>query len=206
MIIEIIKAMLVGICAAAPVGPVLILVIQKTLCHGRDAGMMTGLGSAVADTVYATVGLLALSLIEDFVKSHSGMIMIIGGVLVGLIGAGVFFRKVSIRQADSGKKVSLIGCSLQSCGSALSNPAALAVMIALLAMFGLYAGKTEAPVWLLAAGVMAGELLYWRLIVNVLSRFVKLKEDVLQIVSRVSGAVIFCFGIFLIIKGIVSLI
>ena len=55
--IEVFRAFLVGICAAVPAGPVLLLVLQKTLSRGREAGILTGLGSAFADTLFATVGL-----------------------------------------------------------------------------------------------------------------------------------------------------
>ena len=89
--IEVFRAFLVGICAAVPAGPVLLLVLQKTLSRGRGAGILTGLGSAFADTLFATVGLFTLSLVDDFITRHETVIMEVGGVLMLLIYCGLGF-------------------------------------------------------------------------------------------------------------------
>ena len=52
---EFLKALLVGVIAALPVGPIFVMVLQRTLCHGRKAGVVVGLGAATADAIFATV-------------------------------------------------------------------------------------------------------------------------------------------------------
>ena len=59
MVLDILKGFVVGICASAPMGPIAILVIQKTLSKGRHAGFVTGLGASVIDTVYAVIAIFA---------------------------------------------------------------------------------------------------------------------------------------------------
>ncbi len=209
MITELIKAFVIGICAAVPVGPVLLMVIQKTLCRGRSAGMMTGFGSALADTVYAAVGLFTLTLIEGFVEKHAAPIMIAGGVLIAAIGLGIVRHSslIDLSDKDSGAKgtFSLLGCSLQSLGSALSNPAALAMMLGLLAVGGFASGRPDAPLWALLLAVFAGEFLYWIAVVLLLSTFVKPSGRVLRIMSRVAGIAICCFALVLTVRGIIML-
>ena len=61
--IEILKALLVGLIAGIPVGPILVLVAQRTLCHGRRAGAMVGLGAATGDMLFAAVGLLGCAVL-----------------------------------------------------------------------------------------------------------------------------------------------
>ncbi len=206
MIIELIKAFVIGICAAVPVGPVLLMVIQKTLCGGRRAGIMTGLGSAAADTVYAAVGLFTLVLVEGFVQSHSAVIMIAGGVLIAVIGINIFLKsgRLSLSPEDGVRGTfSLVGCSLQSFGSALSNPAALAMMLGLLAVFRIGSDGLSAPLWAMLIAVFAGELLYWTAVVLLLSSLVKPDGRTLRVMSRVAGIAICCFALVLTIRGII---
>ena len=153
--IEVFRAFLVGICAAVPAGPVLLLVLQKTLSRGRGAGILTGLGSAFADTLFATVGLFTLSLVDDFITRHEAVVMEVGGVLMLLIGFGIFLKgkDVPADKPDESGGLTLFGCTLQAAGTALSNPAALAYMLGLLSMLGLVAGGISAPVWAVLAAV-----------------------------------------------------
>ena len=202
--IEVFRAFLVGICAAVPAGPVLLLVLQKTLSRGRGAGILTGPGSAFADTLFATVGLFTLSLVDDFITRHETVIMEVGGVLMLLIGFGIFLKgkDVPADKPDESGGLTLFGCTLQAAGTALSNPAALAYMLGLLSMLGLVAGGISAPVWAVLAAVGCGELLYWTALVLVISRWFHVKARTLKVVSKIAGAGIMCFGIVLVIKGI----
>ena len=59
MLLDIIKGFIVGLCASVPMGPVAILVVQKTLNKGRSAGFVAGLGATVVDTIYAIIALFA---------------------------------------------------------------------------------------------------------------------------------------------------
>ena len=205
MITELIKAFVIGICAAVPVGPVLLMVIRKTLCRGRSAGMMTGFGSAVADTVYAAVGLFAIVAIAGFVERHSALIMIAGGVLLAANGLNACMqsRRVTLSlEGGSTGALSLVGCSFQSLASALSNPAALAVMTGLLAVAGFGSGELSAPLWAVLAAVFAGEFLYWTALVFAVSSFVHLKEGSLRMMSMAAGVAICCFALVLTVRGI----
>ena len=201
---ELTRAFLAGICAAVPAGPVLLLVLQKTLGRGRAAGILTGLGSAFADTLFAAAGLFTLSLIDDFITRHESLIMEVGGVLILLIGLRIFLKGKEIHPsgADENRGLSLFGCTLQAAGTALSNPAALAYMLGLLSMLGLVAGGISAPVWAVLAAVGCGELLYWTALVFVISRWFHVKASTLKVVSKIAGVGIMCFGIVLVIKGI----
>ena len=204
MAIEILRAFMVGICAAVPAGPVLILMLQKTLGRGRLAGVLTGAGSAFADTVFAAIGLFTLSLVQDFIALHEAMIMLVGGAVICLIGLAVFLgaKKVKTDRPDEHGGLSMFGCTLQAAGTAISNPAALAYMLGLLSVMRLTAGSVEAPVWSVLLAVAAGELCYWTAIVLLISRFLKVNGKTLVTVGKVAGMGIACFGIVLIVKGL----
>ena len=209
MTIELIKALMVGVIAALPVGPVLLMVIQKTLRGGKTAGMMTGLGSAVGDSFLAAVGPFAFGAIQDFISRFSGIIMMVGGVLLAIIGL-VMARKKSI-PAESSELVavrdtgSMISYPIQSMLGVFSNPAAYAVMFGLLGMMGLGGDERMIPAWLVLLCVACGELLYWSLVVFVLSKFIRLSSRSIHVMNVVAGVAICCFAVFVFVKGVLTL-
>ena len=91
MLLDIIKAFIVGICASAPIGPIAILVIQKSLSGGHKAGFIAGLGACVVDTVFAVAAIFALAFVQDFIFTHQNIILIVGGFVVALLGVSMSF-------------------------------------------------------------------------------------------------------------------
>lgn len=205
MLLEILNALLVGVIAAVPIGPIFVMVVQRTLCHTRRAGLMVGLGAAAGDMVYAGVGLLTLDLIKEFVLGHQGIFMLVGGAIIGVIGIGMLTREVSLSLPEEKRQVSDWSCAVQAFTSTLSNPAALATMLALLTAFSL-GTQSRMPVWSLAPLVGLGELMYWTLVTFLLARFLRIDEKVLRIVSRVAGALVCVFAVVLVVRGIMMLI
>lgn len=204
MTIELIKAFLVGIIAAVPVGPILLMVIQKTLCGGKAAGIMTGLGSAMADMLYAAVGLFTLSLIQRFIEVHELLITMTGGALLLAIGLSIFFKKIDLEHKSEEGAVKLGSYALQSFVSVIANPAALAVMLGLISAFG-FGTSNKAALPLIIFFVFLGEFLYWVLVANLVNGKFRLNEKLLKTVSKIAGAGICCFALVLIIKGIITL-
>lgn len=203
---EILRALLVGVIAAVPFGPILVMVVQRTLCHDRKTGLMVGLGAAMGDMVYAGVGLLTLELIKSFVLDHEGFFLLVGGLIIGVIGAGMCFREVSLSLPADKRQVSAKSCVLQAFTSTLSNPAALATMLALLTGLRLGGGASTTPIWILIPLVGLGEFSYWTLITWLLARFLRINEKTLRIVSRVAGGLIFAFAVVLVVRGLMTLL
>ena len=206
MVIELLKAMTVGICAAVPVGPVLILVLQKTLRRGRWAGTVAGIGSALVDTLYAAVGLYALTMLGEFIARETPYILLFGGILVCLLGVMIFLKDASAGLDSVESHYTMAGYAVQTAGCALSNPAAVAVMMAILSVFKLDAQSLTVPVWAVLVFVFLGEMLYWFCLSEAVGKFMRVRPRTLKIFSKICGAVIAAFGIVLIVKGIISLI
>ncbi|MCR5350959.1 MAG: LysE family transporter [Bacteroidales bacterium] len=203
---EILRALLVGVIAAIPFGPILVMVVQRTLCHDRKTGLMVGLGAAMGDMVYAGVGLLTLELIKRFVLDHEGVFLLVGGLIIGLIGAGMCFREVSLSLPADKRQVSSKSCVLQAFTTTLSNPAALATMLALLTGFRLGGGVSRTPLWLLIPMVGLGEFLYWTLVTWLLSRYLRINEKTLRVVSRIAGGLVFAFAVVLVVRGLMMIL
>lgn len=204
MLLDIIKAFIVGICASAPIGPIAILVIQKSLSGGHKAGFIAGLGACVVDTIYAVAAIFALAVVQEFIYTHQNIILIVGGIVVAILGVSMSFsdpfRKV---KKNSGSSVSLTDF-MQSLIMGFSNPGAVFVILALFAFFGL---ADESPhnwsVMPIILSVSAGSVVYWFCVTWLLSHFRK-KFEIRTIlwINRVTGAIIILIGIALLGEGI----
>ncbi len=76
MLIDILKGFIIGICASVPLGPIAILVIQKSLSEGQKSGFLAGLGACLVDTLFAVIAIFALAIAERFIESYSTLIMV----------------------------------------------------------------------------------------------------------------------------------
>ena len=89
VLFDMLKGFLVGICASAPIGPIAILVIQKSLSKGHMSGFVSGLGATVSDTCYAFIAIFALAFAQRFIDAHQSFILLAGGIILILVGASM---------------------------------------------------------------------------------------------------------------------
>jgi threonine/homoserine/homoserine lactone efflux protein len=204
MWIDILKGFAVGMCASAPIGPIAILVVQKSLSKGHKAGFVSGLGASVVDTLYASIAIFALAFAQKFIDEHQNMILLAGGAVLIAVGISMAFsnpfRKLkadgesSVSPKDFGQAVAL----------GLSNPMAIFIMFTLFAFFGL---ADDAPhtwkVTPIILAVSAGSVTYWFSISWLLSRFRgNFRMRTILWISRITGALIVIIGIALLGQGL----
>src|SRR5690349_8522723 len=96
-----IKGLIIGFSIAAPVGPIGILCIRRTLEHGRFIGFVSGLGAATADGVYGLIAGLGLTVITNFLIGQQWWLQIIGGAFLCYLGVKIFFSKPSNTSAKA---------------------------------------------------------------------------------------------------------
>lgn len=208
LLINIIKAFIVGFAASIPVGPVAILVVQKSLSKGHRAGFVTGLGASVVDTLFAVIAVFALAFTQKFLSDHEVVILLAGGAI--LIGLGLSmalkdpFRKM---KADGTTKASATDF-MQAVLMTMSNPGAIFVMLALFAFFGITDHSPStwhvAPILLSVAG---GSVVYWFLLSWGLGHFRnKFTMNTILWISRVTGALVVIIGIVLLTQGLFKVI
>lgn len=200
LIVELLKAFAIGVCASAPIGPTAILVLQKTLNGGRKVGFSTALGATVIDTTYSAIAVFAVSAVSDFIFAHQSVFLIIGGLIVGAVGVNMALKKLNMENCAG---VSA-GNTLQAMLCAISNPGAIAVMLALVALFKIDVDVT--PVWAVVPSVALGSVTYWMFFTTLLSRARRaVRTETLQKINRVAGIIVILLGIVLIVRGIVTL-
>lgn len=208
MILDMLKGFLVGVCASAPVGPIAILVIQKSLSKGHKAGFVAGLGASVVDTLYAFIAIFALAFAQRFIEQHQNIILLAGGSVLIILGFSMAFSnpfrkmkkddKPKVSSKDFGQAV-LMG---------LSNPMAIFVMFTLFAFFGL--AKDAPHTWSVAPillSVSLGSVTYWFSVSWLLSHFSRgFKMRTILWISRITGAIIVIIGISLLGQGLFNVV
>ncbi len=207
MLMDILKGFLIGICASAPLGPIAILVIQKTLSNGQKAGFLTGLGACFVDTIYAAIAIFALAFAQEFLGAHEVLILIVGGLVVaGMGGAMTFkdpFRKVKEEDSTSYS----LRDFLQAVFMGISNPGAILVIFALFAFFGIEPGPQDFSVAPVILAVSAGSASYWFGFSWGFSHLRKnFKFSTLLWISRIAGVIVMIIGIALLAEGIMKVI
>ena len=203
MIVDVLKAFAIGICASAPLGPAAILVLQKSLSYGHRAGFYTGLGATTIDTTYATLSIFALAWTQDFINTYEYTIYLIGGPIVALLGAAMAFKD-PFRKLKSGNPSR--GASIKDYAeavlTALSNPGAAFVMFALFAFFNINAGRSGFSVLPIILGVAAGSMAYWFTFSYIFSKIRNvIKMSALVWLSRIAGIIVMIIGIALLGEG-----
>lgn len=206
--IDVLKLLAVGAIVALPPGPVLVLVLQKTLQHGRTSGFCTGLGAMFADAIYATIGLFTLGLIQSIIRDNEPLIMMIGGLVIVLVGCLMAFRNKPPRNARERRtsKLTKAGFGMQAFVCAISNPGAIAIMMALLAIFSLDAKTLACPIWLAILCVALGEACYWFIFTGIVSHSLNFGEKGLRRIARFGGLLLVAIGVVTAIAGLVKLI
>ena len=203
MIVDVLKAFAIGICASAPSGPAAILVLQKSLSYGHRAGFYTGLGATTIDTTYATLSIFALAWTQDFINTYEYTIYLIGGPIVALLGASMAFKDPfrKLKNGDPSRGASIKDYA-EAVLTALSNPGAAFVMFALFAFFNVNAGRSGFSVLPIILGVAAGSMAYWFTFSYIFSKIRNvIKMSALVWLSRIAGIIVMIIGIALLGEG-----
>ncbi len=85
-VVFLLKGLIVGFVIAAPVGPIGVLCVRRTLVHGRTADLLSGLGAATADALYGCVVALGLTVVSDVLVAHDALLRLVGGAILCLLG------------------------------------------------------------------------------------------------------------------------
>ena len=159
----ILKGLIIGIIASAPMGPVGVLVVQRTLNKGRWYGFVTGLGAALSDIIYAVITGLGMTFVMDFIERPRTMLYLkIGGsVMLFFFGLFTFFVKPTPSHHTSHGRGTLLHNMFTGFLVTLSNPLIIFLFVALFARFEFLdrSNRFELPFGYLA--ILVGACLWW---------------------------------------------
>jgi threonine/homoserine/homoserine lactone efflux protein len=195
------KGIIIGFSIAAPVGPIGVLCIRRTLADGRAAGLLSGLGAATADALYGCVAGFGMTLISSFLVNQQSWIRLIGGGFLCYLGVRTLLTKPTQEPAEV-KKKGLLGSYASTFFLTLTNPMTILSFAAIFAGLGLASTKTNfSTSGILVLGVFCGSAAWWLLLSGVVGFFrEKFGIKAMQWVNRISGVIILGFGVFALIS------
>lgn len=191
------RGILIGFSIAAPVGPIGVLCIRRTLTEGRAAGLVSGLGAATADALYGCVAGFGLTLISNFLVRQQWWLGLIGGLFLCYLGVKTLLSTPA-EQAASAKGTGLLGAYASTFFLTVTNPVTILAFAAIFAGLGLAntSGSYGAAA-ILVLGVFLGSALWWLLLSGGVSLLrERFTTTGLQWVNRISGVIILGFGLF----------
>ena len=100
------KGFLIGVLVSAPMGPIGMLCIQRTLSKGRWHGFITGLGAALSDIIYAALTCLCMGMVVSFVEANQRPLQLLGSIVLALFGV-YLFRSNPVRNLRKRKEKKL---------------------------------------------------------------------------------------------------
>jgi threonine/homoserine/homoserine lactone efflux protein len=190
-----IKGVIIGFAIAAPVGPIGVLCIRRTLADGRLPGFVSGLGAATADAGYGAVAAFGLTLITDFLMEGASWLRLIGGAFLLFLGIRTFFARPAERAAPA-RGGGLVGAYASTLFLTLTNPTTILSFAAIFAGLGVGSTNDALSAMLLVLGVFLGSALWWLVLSGTAGLFrAKLSAGGLRWVNRVSGTIIAAFGV-----------
>jgi threonine/homoserine/homoserine lactone efflux protein len=190
------RGLAIGFSIAAPVGPIGILCIRRTLAEGRASGFLSGLGAATADALYGCVAGFGLTVVSAFLVDQRAWVQLIGGVFLLALGVRTLRSKPAERAAQASAGRGLAGSYLSTLLLTLTNPMTIISFAGIFAALGVAetGGSLAAAAWLVA-GVFLGSAAWWLLLsggVGLMRE--RLASGALLWVNRASGAVLVVFG------------
>ena len=191
-----IKGLVLGFSIAAPVGPIGILCIRRTLTDGRLQGLISGLGAATADACYGTIAALGVTAVGNLLEAGRLWLRLGGGLFLFYLGCRIFRSQPAEKSAET-QKSGRMAAFASTFGLTLSNPMTILSFAAMFAGLGSGAGaQGNASALQLVAGIFTGSLLWWLVLVlfvgSLRSRF---DPRHLVWVNRISGLIICLFAL-----------
>lgn len=203
------KGMLIGIVASAPMGPVGVLCIQRTLNKGRWYGFVTGIGATVSDFIYALITGFGMSFVMDLINNNQNrfILQITGSILLMVFGVYCYRSDPTKKIHVSGnKKGTLIHNGVTAFLVTFSNPLIIFLFMATFAQFAFVV--TDHPLHMCVGyfSIICGALLWWFgltwLIDKVRGKF---DNSSIVIINKIIGSIVMIFSLIVLIGTVFNL-
>lgn len=207
MLGTLVKGVVIGILVSAPMGPIGILCIQRTLNKGRWHGFVTGLGAALSDIMYAILTSLGMGVVINFIEANQAPLQLLGSIVLAIFGYYIYKSNPvkSLRKRNEGK-TSYAQDFITAFLLTFSNVFIILLYIGLFARFSFILPET--PVFLVAGGILCigiGAVLWWFIITYFIAKLKK-KFNVrgIWVLNRVIGSIIIALSVLGVLSVLLS--
>ena len=194
-----VRGLLIGLSIAAPVGPMSVLIIRRTLAESRLAGLISGLGIAAGDTTYGALGGFGLTFITGFLINEQFWLRLVGGLFLFYLGFKTLTSRPAEKAAEAAPRTGkgLLSYFFSTYLLTLTNPLTIISFAAIMAGLGIGGSSGDyLSATVLVLGVMSGSTGWWIILTTLLSLFRnRITPAGMVWVNRLSGVIILVFGL-----------
>jgi len=191
-----VQGLLIGFSIAAPVGPIGVLCIRRSLADGARVGLLTGLGAASADAIYGAIAAFGLTAISSLLVEQRFLLGLLGGLFLCYLGIRTFLARPA-NDAPTPARAGALMAYASTFMLTLTNPMTILSFAAVFVGFGIGSAKDYNAAGAMVAGVFVGSSLWWLLLSSVVSLIrSRMTAASLQWVNRGSGVIIGAFGVY----------
>ena len=192
------NGVIMGLSIAAPVGPIGVLCIHRTLVQGLIAGLISGLGAATADAIYGCIAGLGLTFVSNFLVSQQIWLRFIGGLFLSYLGLKILLTKPT-KQSVLVTDNDLMNAFTSTFLLTITNPMTIIAFMAIFAGWGSINGNYVSAS-ILVLGIFIGSALWWFILSSSVSLFRKRFNSYgLRWINWISGTIIIGFGWFILV-------
>jgi|SRR5579885_596658 threonine/homoserine/homoserine lactone efflux protein len=191
------QGLVIGVAISMPMGPISILCIQRTLSYGVKIGLITAIGSALADGVYGSIAAFGLTAIADFLSDYKMWIHIIGSLFLIYLGVMILRSPPRNINTELRNDTTSMHALVSAFFLTITNPVTIFSFMALFAGLGLGSmhGSKHAPIFTVL-GIMTGSTL-WEFLLSVSIKGVfhrHINNTMMRIINYISGSTILAFA------------
>lgn len=197
------KGLILGLSIAAPVGPIGVLCIRRTLARGRVYGFVSGMGAATADGIYGAIAGFGLTAVSNLLVGQRVWFGLVGGVFLCYLGLRTFLVRPDAQAPELGAEGNLLSAYASTFVLTLTNPMTILSFAAIFAGLGVgNEGESLLAAGVLVLGVFSGSALWWLALSGGVSLFRgRVGPQGLRWVNRISGAIITGFGLMALLSA-----
>lgn len=194
---------LIGLSIAAPIGPMGVLCINRTLANGMTIGVVTGLGASTVNICYGAIVFLGLSEVGPLIEHNRKLMSVFGATLMFLFSLRLLRARLAIRSSQIGATLPVLIAYGSAVVFNLSNPLTVVLLMgAVTSIFGSRA-PTGSEIDFVLLGIFVGSALWWLCLSGTTSLLRdKLTPTALKSINRIAAAVLFGFGLLAVVHAL----
>ena len=208
MLLVLIKGIIIGWFVSLPMGPIGVLCVQRTLSGGRLSGIISGMGAAAADAIFALIAGFGVNYIIGLIEHQEFLFKLIGSAIVVLIGLKIYYTDTvkQFRVSRKGNQRKFVQHFFTVFFLTLTNPSMVLLFIWFFATMNIVLNTSNYELSsMIVLGVFAGGTLWWFTLTFIVNRLRnKLKIRSLYWFNKISGGIILLFGSFSVIKVVIE--
>jgi threonine/homoserine/homoserine lactone efflux protein len=193
------KGIIIGVVASAPMGPVGVLTVQRTLNKGRWYGLVTGVGAAVSDIIYAGITGFGMAFVMDFINNEQNKfyLQIIGSALLLAFGVYTWRTDPTKKIHKSGQKKGSLWYNMWTAFLVtFSNPLIIFLFMALFAQFAFVIPDRPFEMLIGFASIVGGAMLWWYGLSWLVDKVRAIFDNQgIRIINQIIGAAVIIFSV-----------